>query len=333
MIKNRMKIQSIVVARLILLFRIEAITIKNSGNLVSANVNVGSQFSPESSSFHQIFRTSEIPQVPIRILQVPSEQRYEFRPKITAADSLTVEKDRGSNNGAASSIFINQQDVGHHLGRKYLPPQRARDPAVFYGPPAVLSIEDSGPSILRDCTKTKSLHQVSVVKNRNRCEGNEFGKENFAVIDDTKPVYELSNDHDPEISKNQRDYVVQVPLQADRATEQSTRSKTVTRLNDDHHMQSHLRVNEERPHEPPKDLAASFSTRDWFLTDAGYNSPLHPPPNPLLSLILSHYGRYLSGKQHPKIYSYMAVNNIHNNRPFGQYKLSCDEGPDSQLIK
>ncbi|XP_043289548.1 uncharacterized protein [Venturia canescens] len=165
-------------------------------------------------------------------------------------------------------------------------------------------------------------------------EENQSGKENFAATENTKPVYEFDNDRDHEFSKNQRDYVAQAPLQTDRASEPpSASSKAVTRLDHRHHEQSHRQINEKLRHEPPKNSAASFSTLDWFLTDVGYNSQLHPPPNPILSLILSHYGRYLSGNHRPKIYSYMAVNNIHNNKPFGQYKLSCDEGPDSQLVK
>lgn len=56
-----------------------------------------------------------------------------------------------------------------------------------------------------------------------------------------------------------------------------------------------------------------------------YNSDLHLPTNPILALILSQYGRYIPGS--PRLYSYMAANNIHNNKPFGQYKYESDTDP------
>lgn len=57
-----------------------------------------------------------------------------------------------------------------------------------------------------------------------------------------------------------------------------------------------------------------------FLNEESYNSAVHLPINPVLALILSRYGKYISGSLSPGLYSYMAVNNIHNNKPFGQYK-------------
>ncbi|XP_015184906.1 PREDICTED: uncharacterized protein LOC107070875 [Polistes dominula] len=63
------------------------------------------------------------------------------------------------------------------------------------------------------------------------------------------------------------------------------------------------------------------------LNGDSYNNDLHPPTNPVLALILSRYGKYVSGLRNPRLYSYMAVNNIHNNRPFGQYKQECEEEP------
>ena len=62
-----------------------------------------------------------------------------------------------------------------------------------------------------------------------------------------------------------------------------------------------------------------------YLNNGNYNSALHLPTNPVLSLILSRYGRYIPGHGNSGIYSYMAVNNIHNNKPFGQYKYERDE--------
>ncbi|XP_014608900.1 PREDICTED: uncharacterized protein LOC106789315 [Polistes canadensis] len=63
------------------------------------------------------------------------------------------------------------------------------------------------------------------------------------------------------------------------------------------------------------------------LNGDSYNNELHPPTNPVLALLLSRYGKYVSGLRNPRLYSYMAVNNIHNNRPFGQYKQECEEEP------
>lgn len=80
----------------------------------------------------------------------------------------------------------------------------------------------------------------------------------------------------------------------------------------------------------PQDITVAIKALDRFLSrtlnDDGYNSKLHPPPNPILALILSRYGRYVPGTRNPRVYAYMAVNNIHNNL-FGRYKYECDEEP------
>nr|CAH7721192.1 unnamed protein product [Callosobruchus chinensis] len=63
-----------------------------------------------------------------------------------------------------------------------------------------------------------------------------------------------------------------------------------------------------------------------------YNHPELPPLNPFIQLLLSHYGRYLGhtqGKNEASwsgrgLYGYAAANNIHNNKPFGAYKIYED---------
>ncbi|XP_011302104.1 uncharacterized protein [Fopius arisanus] len=72
-------------------------------------------------------------------------------------------------------------------------------------------------------------------------------------------------------------------------------------------------------------VATAITTLDWLMDNKGYNSPIHPPPRPVIALVLSHYGRYLPIARGPRVYSYMAVNNIHNNQPFGQYKWEAGE--------
>lgn len=85
------------------------------------------------------------------------------------------------------------------------------------------------------------------------------------------------------------------------------------------------------PHRNSQDITAAIKALDRFLSgalnDDSYNSELHPPPNPVLALVLSRYGRYVPGSRNPRVYAHMAVNNIHNNKPFGSYKLECDESP------
>lgn len=56
-----------------------------------------------------------------------------------------------------------------------------------------------------------------------------------------------------------------------------------------------------------------------------YNSVLHIPTNPTLALILSHYGKYTIETPKHHSYSYAASNNVHNNKPFGQYKYAIEE--------
>jgi len=64
----------------------------------------------------------------------------------------------------------------------------------------------------------------------------------------------------------------------------------------------------------------------------GYNSVEHLPPDPFVALFLSHYGKYLPavhgfgsvGNRYRNLYSYLASNNIHNNKPFGSYKIYED---------
>lgn len=54
-----------------------------------------------------------------------------------------------------------------------------------------------------------------------------------------------------------------------------------------------------------------------------YNHPEHLPLNPYIALLLSHYGKYVPiyGTGYG-IYAYNAVNNYHNNKPFGSYKVN-----------
>ncbi|XP_029173758.1 uncharacterized protein LOC114942542 [Nylanderia fulva] len=80
-----------------------------------------------------------------------------------------------------------------------------------------------------------------------------------------------------------------------------------------------------------QDVTAAIKALDRFLSralnDDSYNSKLHPPPNPVLALVLSRYGRYVPGTRNPRVYAYMAANNMHNNQPFGRYKYESDEEP------
>ncbi|KYM79670.1 hypothetical protein ALC53_09893 [Atta colombica] len=81
----------------------------------------------------------------------------------------------------------------------------------------------------------------------------------------------------------------------------------------------------------PQDITAVIKALDRFLShtlnDDGYNSKVHPPPNPILALVLSRYGRYVPGPRNPRVYAYLAANNIHNHQPFGKYKYEFDEEP------
>ncbi|XP_038221560.1 uncharacterized protein LOC119839370 [Zerene cesonia] len=61
----------------------------------------------------------------------------------------------------------------------------------------------------------------------------------------------------------------------------------------------------------------------------GYNSPNHVLVDPLLAVFLSNYGYYLPGLfgvagNYRNLYGYIAANNIHNNKPFGSYKIYSD---------
>lgn len=84
-------------------------------------------------------------------------------------------------------------------------------------------------------------------------------------------------------------------------------------------------------HQGPQDITAVIKALDRFLSrtlnDDGYNSKVHPPPNPILALVLSRYGRYVPGPRNPRVYAYLAANNIHNHQPFGKYKYEFDEEP------
>jgi len=103
-------------------------------------------------------------------------------------------------------------------------------------------------------------------------------------------------------------------------------------LTDDDKLPYHGKV--ETPiyyHRRPQDITAAIKALDRFLShtlnDDGYNSKVHPPPNPVLALILSRYGRYVPGPRNPRVYAYLAANNIHNHQPFGKYKYEFDEEP------
>lgn len=87
----------------------------------------------------------------------------------------------------------------------------------------------------------------------------------------------------------------------------------------------------------PQDITTAIKALDRFLSEAlnadSYNSQLHPPPNPVLALVLSRYGRYVPGTRNPRVYAYTAVNNMHNNQPFGTYKYECDEQPIYNAVR
>nr|XP_021193316.2 uncharacterized protein LOC110378406 [Helicoverpa armigera] len=60
-----------------------------------------------------------------------------------------------------------------------------------------------------------------------------------------------------------------------------------------------------------------------------YNSLDHLPVDPLLAVFLSNYGFYLPSlyginANYNNLYGYLASNNIHNNKPFGLYKIFSD---------
>lgn len=85
------------------------------------------------------------------------------------------------------------------------------------------------------------------------------------------------------------------------------------------------------PYRNSQDVTAAIKALDHFLSRVlngdSYNNELHPPSNPILALILSRYGRYVLGARNPRVYAHMAVNNIHNHKPFGVYKLECEDLP------
>ncbi|CAH1635874.1 unnamed protein product [Spodoptera littoralis] len=60
-----------------------------------------------------------------------------------------------------------------------------------------------------------------------------------------------------------------------------------------------------------------------------YNSLNHLPADPLLAVFLSNYGFYLPSlygikANYNNLYGYLTSNNIHNNKPFGLYKVFSD---------
>lgn len=60
-----------------------------------------------------------------------------------------------------------------------------------------------------------------------------------------------------------------------------------------------------------------------------YNSLNHFPVDPVIAVSLSNYGYYLPGlygrnSNYGNLYGYLASNNIHNNMPFGFYKIFSD---------
>lgn len=77
---------------------------------------------------------------------------------------------------------------------------------------------------------------------------------------------------------------------------------------------------------PPRNVGY----QPWHIKDPSrYNSMNHLPVDPLLAVFLSNYGYYLQGQygiqnNYNNLYGYLASNNIHNNRPFGHYKLFSD---------
>ncbi|CAH2215071.1 jg21884, partial [Pararge aegeria aegeria] len=60
-----------------------------------------------------------------------------------------------------------------------------------------------------------------------------------------------------------------------------------------------------------------------------YNNANHSPIDPLLAVFLSNYGHYIPSLYgfnggYNNLYGYLASNNIHNNKPFGSYKIFSD---------
>ncbi|XP_049871034.1 uncharacterized protein LOC126370256 [Pectinophora gossypiella] len=66
-----------------------------------------------------------------------------------------------------------------------------------------------------------------------------------------------------------------------------------------------------------------------------YNSLNHLPVDPMLAVLLSNYGIYLPysyglHNNYRNLYGYLASNNIHNNLPFGPYKVFADTDSSSK---
>lgn len=117
---------------------------------------------------------------------------------------------------------------------------------------------------------------------------------------------EIQNENEAKTTKSKRDYEVE----EDRTEAEST-----------------IRNNRVAKGLPIRHTSIDFRGLSSF--NPGYNSLDHSPPDPYVALLLSHYGRYLPAgniltTQYRNLYSYLAANNIHNNKPFGAYKIYED---------
>lgn len=129
-----------------------------------------------------------------------------------------------------------------------------------------------------------------------------------------------------EPSQNHHGYIYKPPKQDSNVTKSNpteTLSKILSKYN--------LNSKDELQNYAISRVSSAQNTLKSNLPDVPFkvSSFNYLPVNPLLAVLLSNYGYYLPGafgirNNYRNLYGYLASNNIHNNKPFGSYKIYSD---------
>lgn len=152
---------------------------------------------------------------------------------------------------------------------------------------------------------------------------------------DSERINAADFDSKPKESGIEFDIVKRTPnrhfeeIQIEKEAKKTTKAKRDYEVEEDDRAEAESTIRNNRVAKglPIRHTSIDFKGLSSF--NPGYNSLDHLPPDPYVALLLSHYGRYLPAgniltTQYRNLYSYLAANNIHNNKPFGAYKIYED---------
>ena len=171
------------------------------------------------------------------------------------------------------------------------------------------------------------INSVNIIKSKSNQETTKISS-NYEVTEDTKEVDKQNEDKETKFGY----FYAKPKAEIKRREEKNNLTKNLFSILADYN----IRTSDQLPN-----YAISLrqnsrnSDHDYVYMQVplriplSYNSLNHIPVDSLLAVFLSNYGQYLPGlygfqRNYNNLYGYLASNNIHNNKPFGSYKIFSD---------